>query len=156
MKEYFIFINNKKTGPYKLSELDVLKINKNTLVWTNGMDQWQKAAEVSEINSLLDKAPPPLPTHVNDGFYLYLKKNYKYIFLTFGISLIAGYYIHENFFDYWLTEQYNLRYDSPVFVANSSSMTKDIILLRDFFKILVWGLGIFIIPIFYIFKKKGK
>ena len=156
MNQYYIFLNSKKTGPYNLVEIETLGINRNTLVWTKGMDEWKKASEVTELNSLLNNVPPPLPTHGNDGFYLYLKKNYKYIFITFGLSLICLYMINEHFYNYWLTEQLNLRYDSKVYLDNYTSFQEEIIGLQNFFSLATLVLGVFIVPIFYIFKKKAK
>ena len=63
---FYIAINNEQQGPFSL---DVLKnqiidkeIDKNTLVWKEGMSGWTKAGDVPVLNSLFKAIPPPLPS----------------------------------------------------------------------------------------------
>ncbi len=55
------------TGPHSMQTVTQMigqgKINSTTLVWRAGMENWQAAADVAELNELLGtQTPPPLPT----------------------------------------------------------------------------------------------
>lgn len=60
---YYYTSNNKQIGP--VSEEDIIKlynsgsINRDTLIWANGWEEWKKLGQ-TEINKQL---PPPLPSH---------------------------------------------------------------------------------------------
>ncbi len=65
--DYYVIVNNQKKGPLTLSEIQQMaqdgQVNKNSLVWQNGMKNWGKAGEQQELTSLfLPVAPPPLPS----------------------------------------------------------------------------------------------
>jgi len=61
---YHVAVDGEATGPYSVEglqqQLSSGVINENSLVWANGMPDWQKAIEVEELGDLFD-APPPLP-----------------------------------------------------------------------------------------------
>lgn len=59
--KYYVIIDNEQLGPYSLEELKIKKINKNTLVWTNGFEDWIPAKMVEELQLLVDSVPPPIP-----------------------------------------------------------------------------------------------
>jgi hypothetical protein len=61
MSEYYYTLNGEQTGPISLEEIRALKLSKNTLVWTEGMETWKMALEVEEIKTSLRTPPPPLP-----------------------------------------------------------------------------------------------
>ena len=54
---YYIGVNGEKIGPLDQSDLTSRiktgDLNPNTLVWTNGMDSWQKAETRTDLNALL-------------------------------------------------------------------------------------------------------
>ena len=56
-KEYFVHIDDKQLGPYDLEKIKLLieldKINGDTLIWTEGMKEWEKSQNNPEINKLL-------------------------------------------------------------------------------------------------------
>ena len=60
---YYVAINEEREGPYDLRTIQGFinenKINKNTLVWTEGLEDWVEAYTVFENN--FNKTPPPLP-----------------------------------------------------------------------------------------------
>lgn len=63
--QFYVAINGAQAGPFAM---DVLKqkaqageINRESLVWKEGMANWAKAAEVDELKSLFASMPPPLP-----------------------------------------------------------------------------------------------
>ena len=66
MNQYYIVENGDKKGPFSIEELQKLSINRNTLVWHKGLDNWLKAEEVKELYELLSNTPPPVP-HSQDS-----------------------------------------------------------------------------------------
>lgn len=59
---YYYALDGVKLGPYKLHELPINQITKNTLIWKTGMKQWVPAYSINEINLRLERnTPPPIP-----------------------------------------------------------------------------------------------
>jgi hypothetical protein len=52
-------------GPFPVEELRARaqagQLERSTLVWSEGMAQWQAASEVEELKPLFAAVPPPLP-----------------------------------------------------------------------------------------------
>lgn len=61
MQYYYYEEDGQAMGPLTLAELKSKRINRNTLVWTEGMDQWAPAEKVQELKGLIVPTPPPLP-----------------------------------------------------------------------------------------------
>ena len=40
MKQYYVAINEEKQGPFSISELQKIDLNKKTLVWYSGLNDW--------------------------------------------------------------------------------------------------------------------
>ena len=49
---YYYAKNEEKIGPLSLDELKKIELKKDTLVWHEGLDDWIKAEDVSELKSL--------------------------------------------------------------------------------------------------------
>ena len=51
--EYFVQINDEQMGPYDLEKIKVLlefkNINENTLIWKDGMVDWDKISNLNEF-----------------------------------------------------------------------------------------------------------
>jgi membrane protease subunit (stomatin/prohibitin family) len=64
-KQYYVAINGQSQGPMPISQLGQLidsgSVDKQSLVWTEGMSDWLAAESVEAINALFSKMPPPLP-----------------------------------------------------------------------------------------------
>lgn len=63
---YFIYINGKQIGGQSVSDIALLVqqgvANADTLVWTAGMANWKRMAEVPELSPIVfPQTPPPLP-----------------------------------------------------------------------------------------------
>ncbi len=62
---YFVAVNGQQSGPYDLNALKSMaaqgQINKDTLVWKQGMDSWAAAGLQAELNNIFGAVPPPLP-----------------------------------------------------------------------------------------------
>lgn len=65
--EFYILINNQPNGPFDLIKFKELiiqgTINKETLVWKNGLEKWYTASNVVELVNLFNSEPPPPPTN---------------------------------------------------------------------------------------------
>lgn len=63
---WHVSIDGKASGPHDLTTLKSLaesgKLTTSSLVWTEGMENWQAAGEISALNSIFKPStPPPLP-----------------------------------------------------------------------------------------------
>lgn len=62
MEEYFyIDTTGEQKGPIPPTYFLRLGINKNTLIWKSGLNDWQPAGTVPEVASYLESAPVPPP-----------------------------------------------------------------------------------------------
>jgi len=65
---YTVAINNQQSGPYDLAQLQQMAqqgtLTRETLVWREGMAQWQEAGTVQDLAGLFAAVPPPLPPAV--------------------------------------------------------------------------------------------
>ncbi|MAU71319.1 MAG: antifreeze protein [Pseudozobellia sp.] len=64
---YYYAVNSQQNGPVSIEKLRELfasrTINKDSLVWKQGMQNWQPLKDVEELKSFLGgNTPPPLPT----------------------------------------------------------------------------------------------
>ena len=61
--QYYVAIDGKQSGPYSLAQIQTSitngEITPETLVWTQGMAQWDKASSV--LSTYFSQTPPPLP-----------------------------------------------------------------------------------------------
>lgn len=62
---YYVAINGQQSGPYNLARLlELVKqqvLNRESLVWKNGLPEWVPAGEQADLQSLWTTTPPPLP-----------------------------------------------------------------------------------------------
>lgn len=58
MNKYFYVKHNKQYGPCTIEQLRTRSIDRNTMVWTEGMEEWLPAEDVPEVSEML---PPPTP-----------------------------------------------------------------------------------------------
>lgn len=61
MKYYYFVEKEQQFGPFTIEELKTKRLKKSTLVWTDGMQEWQKAECVEELKEILIPEPPPIP-----------------------------------------------------------------------------------------------
>ncbi len=63
--KFFLAVNGQQQGPFDSATLKQMilqnQINKESLVWKEGMAAWTQAGQVAEIMSLFSTVPPPLP-----------------------------------------------------------------------------------------------
>lgn len=67
MKQYYVAIDGEKQGPFSISELQKIDLNKKTLVWYSGLDDWVDAEEIDELTHLMNDVPPPIPLKKSDS-----------------------------------------------------------------------------------------
>jgi membrane protease subunit (stomatin/prohibitin family) len=62
---FFVAINGRQDGPHELGVIkDMISrhiVNRETLVWREGMTSWASAKDVSELSSAFAPVPPPIP-----------------------------------------------------------------------------------------------
>ncbi|WP_269531107.1 SPFH domain-containing protein [Chitinimonas sp. BJYL2] len=62
---FFVAVNGQQTGPFDLATLQSQaaagSVNRDSLVWRQGMPAWGKAGEQAELAALFASMPPPLP-----------------------------------------------------------------------------------------------
>ncbi len=60
---YNISVNGQTLGPYSVMQLQDMiaqgTVNRNTYVWTQGMDNWEQAGNRQELSHLFGAVPPP-------------------------------------------------------------------------------------------------
>jgi membrane protease subunit (stomatin/prohibitin family) len=63
--QYFVAVNGQHTGPFNMQQLQQLVMNgqllRNTFVWKQGMQNWEEAAKLLELQNLFGAMPPPPP-----------------------------------------------------------------------------------------------
>ena len=64
--QYYYASNGTQAGPVPMEQLRTLfagrTINRDTLIWKSGMENWKPLNEVEELKAFLGgKTPPPLP-----------------------------------------------------------------------------------------------
>lgn len=86
MKNYFYIRNNEKHGPLEKADLQKQNLDKDTLIWCEGMIDWQPLDKIEDLKDVSNKLPPPIPlsklknkeTHQEDDekYYAGLVKSY--------------------------------------------------------------------------------
>ena len=63
--QYFVLIDKQQNGPHTIDNIKMLidqkKINRDTLAWKEGMEDWHKITELEDLKQLFDSVPPPPP-----------------------------------------------------------------------------------------------
>ncbi len=67
--QYYISNNGGKEGPFELNELLAHGLNRNSLVWCQGMADWQPAMQVPKVAALLANVPPSPQPQANGSSY---------------------------------------------------------------------------------------
>lgn len=61
MKHYFYSDGEKQKGPFTFEQLKNENIEKETLIWFEGLDDWKPAKEIRELDEIFELNPPPIP-----------------------------------------------------------------------------------------------
>ncbi len=60
-QQFYIAVNGQQTGPFTIDELKAKSIQRDTLVWTEGIDNWTRAEHIPLLKDVLKATPPPIP-----------------------------------------------------------------------------------------------
>ena len=62
---YYVAVEGKQTGPFTIDKIKEKAssndFSKDTLVWKEGMTNWEKAENITELATVFGSIPPPLP-----------------------------------------------------------------------------------------------
>jgi len=65
LADFYVMVNNQQKGPLTVEQISQMKttgsISSDSLVWQNGMANWAKASEQTELKNLFNSVPPPPP-----------------------------------------------------------------------------------------------
>jgi len=105
MKKYFFYLTGKdQNGPISFEELLTKGISGDTLIWSEGMENWQKLKDIPELKQAIKLAPPPPPKdsgeeklkiEINDDLFFY-PNNGELVGATY-IGIIDGKESKESF-----------------------------------------------------------
>lgn len=68
MKEYFYIKKNEKVGPFNFDELKKEEIERDTLIWYQGIKDWTKAGKIDDLGELFKYIPPAIPNKKTELF----------------------------------------------------------------------------------------
>jgi hypothetical protein len=67
--QFFVSVNGQQTGPFNMQQLQQLVLNgqlqRNTFVWKQGMQNWEEAGKLLDLQNLFGAVPPPPPPPAN-------------------------------------------------------------------------------------------
>lgn len=67
MKEYFFLKGKDQYGPFTVEQLFDKKLTSETLIWIEGMENWQKLKDIPDLAEMISpKSVPPPQTVTND------------------------------------------------------------------------------------------
>ena len=91
MKKYFYLDGPERKGPFTEEEFINLKLSHETLIWTEGFDNWKP---LKDFPDLLRIIPPPLPENTRQEVTKIKKsKKVRFSFLTLLVLLITSFII---------------------------------------------------------------
>jgi len=96
MKKYFIQINGQQSQPMSLEQLKAQNITKTTMVWFEGLPNWQEAGTISDLADIITITPPPIfhietPSHLPEvdkkDSFLFANRN-KILLVSISFTLV--------------------------------------------------------------------
>jgi len=90
MKKYYYAKGDKRLGPFTLEELIDQDLNKETLVWHDGLTDWSPLSTFPELVEKLKTVPPPLKVEKSAGSKTGFKKGTIIAFALIGLLLLVG------------------------------------------------------------------
>lgn len=60
-KEFYYLDEKEQKGPFTIDQLKSVGLKPDTLVWSDGFENWKPVKDVEELKGLLKKMPPPPP-----------------------------------------------------------------------------------------------
>lgn len=88
--DYYLLINGRKEGPFKMNELRKHDLKPSSLVWHRNLtEDWVKAEELPELKKILNEMPPDIP-QMPDTYLLWSILATIFCCLPFGIAGIVN------------------------------------------------------------------
>jgi hypothetical protein len=96
MKIYYYLEESKLGGPVRVEEMKRKGLTKETLVWTEGMDDWKKIGNIPEIATKISAGEPEMVKNAGLKFISHL--TISGIFIRFGrlYSRIRNFYLNTS------------------------------------------------------------
>jgi hypothetical protein len=68
MKEYYYLTGKDQNGPFTIEQLADKGLTNETLIWSEGMENWQKLKDIPELTQTIKpkSVPPPPPSDTNE------------------------------------------------------------------------------------------
>ena len=89
MKKYYYTDGKEKYGPFTIIELRQYNLTKETLVWFEGISDWQAAGNIPELGSLFSStAPPPIEAVPPTNFQVETPMNNQFVPKTWLVESI--------------------------------------------------------------------
>lgn len=75
MIEFYVLDNNQQKGPFSENELKSILLTNETLVWCEGMENWDYAKNIEKLKIYIKSTPPPIPNseNLNNTFNINVK-----------------------------------------------------------------------------------
>lgn len=69
MKEYFFLTGKDQNGPFTIDQLADKGLTSETLIWSEGMENWQKLKDIPELIQIIKpkSVPPPPPSNKEEN-----------------------------------------------------------------------------------------
>lgn len=67
MKKYYLHNGSEQDGPFDTEELKNKKLNKNTPIWYEGLNEWTTIEKVEELKDIVVSIPPPFSTNLESN-----------------------------------------------------------------------------------------
>lgn len=61
MIKFYVLDNNQQKGPFSENELKSILLTNETLVWCEGMENWDYAKNIEGLKIYINSTPPPIP-----------------------------------------------------------------------------------------------
>ena len=65
MMKFYVLDNNQQKGPFSENELKSMLLTRESLVWCEGMENWDYAKNIEELKIYINSTPPPIPNIEN-------------------------------------------------------------------------------------------
>lgn len=63
--QYFVSVNGQQAGPFNMQQMQQMvsggQLQRNTFVWKQGMQNWEEASKLIDLQNLFGAVPPPPP-----------------------------------------------------------------------------------------------
>ena len=88
--DYYLLINGRKEGPFKIGELRSKDLKPSSLVWHRNLkEDWVKAEDIPELKRILNEMPPDIPK-MPDTYLVWSILATIFCCLPFGIAGILN------------------------------------------------------------------